>query len=211
MINVNKVPRLNLHELYTERLKAVAFFRQYDEVDLYGRGWDGPPFRTGETWVPSLGRRASHRLRRAANRVLGTRDPLLARAREAYRGPAENKAETLGAYTFALCFENMILEGWITEKLFDCLFAGTIPIYWGAPDIDRWVPRECFIDMRCFADYAELRSFLHDLTPDEADAYREAGRAYLESARFWPFSKAALAETFLSLVEQDAGLRLGGV
>ena len=47
----------------------------------------------------------------------------------------------------------MVLERWITEKIFDCFYAGTIPVYLGAPDVARWLPPECFIDMRRFGGY----------------------------------------------------------
>jgi alpha(1,3/1,4) fucosyltransferase len=206
MINANKVPRNGLGELYRERLEALAFFQRHDEIDLFGFGWDGPAFRIGETWVPSVGRRLGHRLRGAAQRLTGPNDPLMVAARQAYRGPADAKAETLGRYTFAVCFENMVLEGWVTEKLFDCLLAGTVPIYLGAPDIERWVPQDCYVDMREFSSYRELRAFLHDLSSRDIEAYREAGRAYIESDRFRPFSKYAFADRFTELVTADAGI-----
>lgn len=208
MINANKRPRLTLNELYSERLRAVEFFGRFSEIDLYGVGWDGPTMQVGETWVPSAAQRARLELRRLLDSMIGTRDPLLTAARRAYRGPSSSKAKTLGAYTFAICFENMILEGWITEKIFDCFFSGTVPVYLGAPDIEDWIPKNCFIDMRDFVDYRELRAFLHGLTPREIDAYREAGRAYIASEQFRPFTKEAFAEIFLEIVREDAGIEL---
>jgi hypothetical protein len=129
-------------------------------------------------------------------------------AREAYRGSVASKAETLAGYTFAICFENMVLEGWITEKIFDCLLVGTVPIYLGAPDIDKWVPPECFVDMRQFRDYDELRNYLVSLRPDEIEAFREAGRDYLQSDRFRPFTKEAFAELMARIVVEDTGAPL---
>jgi alpha(1,3/1,4) fucosyltransferase len=90
--------------------------------------------------------------------------------------------------------------------LFDCLLAGTVPIYLGAPDIERWVPQDCYVDMREFSSYRELRAFLHDLSSRDIEAYREAGRAYIESDRFRPFSKYAFADLFTELVTADAGI-----
>ena len=100
----------------------------------------------------------------------------------------------------------MDLEGWVTEKLFDCLRAGAVPVYLGAPDIERWVDSACFIDMRRFADYDELRTFLHGLSPAEVDAYRQAGRAYLRSERFDPFRGETFADTVVGIVCEDAGI-----
>ena len=40
-------------------------------------------------------------------------------------------------YKFALAFENSSSPGYTTEKLFHAKIAGTVPIYWGDPFVDR--------------------------------------------------------------------------
>jgi hypothetical protein len=206
IINSNKVPRLKVRELYTERMRAVAYFSQRGEIDLYGRGWEGPAFRVGTTRVPRPVRNAGYRVERLWDRLRPERHPLLAAARSVYRGPVVSTVETLGSYTFSICFENMVLDGWVTEKIFDSLRAGTVPVYLGAPDIDSWVWPECFIDMRRFSGYDELREFLRGLSPAEIETYREAGRNYFASDEFRPFTKHALAEIFEQIVREDAGI-----
>ncbi|MDX6409926.1 MAG: hypothetical protein QOE13_2997 [Gaiellaceae bacterium] len=208
IINANKLPRLYVRELYTERLRAVEYFNRRGEIDLYGVGWDEPPVRVGQTRVPGTVRRLERLARTRWERRRPPGDPLRVAAREAYRGSVASKAETLAGYTFAICFENMVLEGWITEKIFDCLLVGTVPIYLGAPDIDKWVPPECFVDMRQFRDYDELRNYLVSLRPDEIEAFREAGRDYLQSDRFRPFTKEAFAELMARIVVEDTGAPL---
>jgi hypothetical protein len=208
IINANKVPRLDTRELYSERLRAVAFFEQKGEIDLYGIGWDGPPFRVGETGVPNVVRRAAYLAERRWDRLRPNRDPLLTAARRAWRGQVASKSDTLCRYTFAICFENMVMQGWVTEKLFDCLVAGTIPVYLGAPDVERWVDPESFIDMRRFSSYEELRTYLRSLGPGEIAAYREAGRDYFRSDRFRPFTKQAFAEIFGRIVAEDTGVAI---
>jgi hypothetical protein len=42
-------------------------------------------------------------------------------------------------FLFSIDMDNASLEGYITEKLFTGLIAGTVPIYFGAPDVARWV------------------------------------------------------------------------
>jgi hypothetical protein len=205
MINANKLPRVHWQELYTERLRAVEFFSQTGEIDLFGKGWNEPSMRVGQTWVPWslkwpwLGvRRSWDRLRPA---------PLLAAARRVYKGPAVSKAAVLGQYDFALCFENCILRGWITEKLFDCFFAGTVPVYWGPPEIADVVPPECFIDMRRFSDYVDLRTFLRSLGPVAIARYRQSAREFLRSRQFHPFSREAFTMHFARIVAEDGGER----
>lgn len=208
MINSNKLPRTYLNELYTERLRAIEFFNRYGEIDLYGVGWDGPPIRLGESRVPGTIRRLARRTRRRWQRLRPPTDPVSRAVRHAYRGRTESKADTIGRYTFALCFENSILEGWVTEKLFDCFCAGTVPVYWGAPDIERWVPPDCFIDMRRFEDYGQLRDFLLSLGSREVEAYRIAARDYLRSEQYRPFTAPAFAELIGQLVAEDTGVAL---
>lgn len=208
MINANKLPRLYDRELYTERLRAVEFFNRFGEIDLYGVNWDAPPYRVGTSRVPGSLRRLHRHARVRLERRTPSRDPLRVAAREANRGPVASKSATLGRYTFAMCFENMVLEGWVTEKIFDCFVAGTVPVYLGAPDIESFVPSECFVDMRRFPSYEELRDHLRGLTPAAIRDYREAARDYLASERFWPFTKQALVERFAGMIEEDAGVRL---
>jgi hypothetical protein len=203
MINANKLPRLYVEELYTERLRAVEYFDRYGEIDLYGVGWDGPPYQMGETRIPGSVRRLQRAARIRWERLRPPTDPLRVACARAYRGPARSKPETLGAYTFAICFENMTLNGWVTEKIFDCLRVGTVPVYLGAPDIDRWVPQDCYIDMRRFSDYDALRDHLHALTPRDVDAYREAGREYFGSDNYRPFTRQAFSELVGELIDED--------
>lgn len=206
MINANKQPRVYFQELYTERLRAIAFFSQFGEIDLYGVGWDRPSMRVGRTWVPATVRRLHSHLLHRWHRVRP--DPLLAAARRAFRGQAASKAATLGQYRFAICFENMILKGWITEKMFDCFFAGTVPVYWGAPDIEAYVPAECFIDMRTFAGYEELRRYLQSLGPRDVRRYKENARDFVGSTRFHPFTIDAFVDLFRRLIAEDGGVAL---
>ena len=206
MINSNKLPRIYWHELYTERMRAVAYFSRYDEIDLYGVGWDEPSWRLGRTRIPFTFRRI-YRFGLTQWQKIKP-DPLLQAARRVYRGKAESKSDTLGNYTFAICFENSILKGWITEKIFDCFFAGTIPIYLGAPDIEDYVPQNCFIDMRKFPDYASLHKYLKSLTPTEIDGFRLRAREFLESSQFEPFTKRAYANLFREIIQEDTGVIL---
>lgn len=206
MINANKLPRVYWHELYTERMRAVEYFSSTGEIDLYGVGWNGPSYRVGKSIIPATIRRIQRYLVHQWHRVYP--DPLLCAAQRAYRGPAISKAETLGKYTFALCFENIILKGWITEKIFDCFFVGTIPIYWGAPDIQEYIPPECFIDMRNFKNYEELKNYLKSLTSEDVLRYKENARKYLESPQFRPFSKESFVELFCRILEKDASVKL---
>lgn len=206
MVNMNKLPRLTKYELFTERMRAVEVLGRTNDIDLYGVGWDKASLRMGRTWVPWTFRRAQIAVNNWIDRVHP--DPLLVAARRVYKGQLETKWETLSRYDFILCFENTRLPGWLTEKFFENLRVGTIPIYWGATDIQSLVPPDCFIDMRQFAGYPELLSFLKSLDRKAIMRYREAGRAFLESPAFEPFSQETFAGIFRDLLARDAGVQV---
>ena len=81
-------------------------------------------------------------------------------------------------------------------------------MYWGAPDIEQHIPKECFIDMRQFANYAELRSCLKSISPSEIQGYRESARKFLSSEQFRPFSKEVFVERCCQIIEEDTGVHI---
>ncbi|CAJ1939466.1 unnamed protein product [Sphenostylis stenocarpa] len=51
-----------------------------------------------------------------------------------------NKVEALKHYKFSLAFENSNEEDYVTEKFFQSLVAGTVPVVVGAPNIQEFAP-----------------------------------------------------------------------
>ena len=43
----------------------------------------------------------------------------------------------LSHYKFYLAFENLPVEDYVSEKIFEGLFAGTVPVYRGSPTVHR--------------------------------------------------------------------------
>jgi len=50
-------------------------------------------------------------------------------------------------YKFVFVSENSLGSGYITEKIFNCLFARCIPIYYGCNNIESFINKDCFINM----------------------------------------------------------------
>ncbi len=119
--------------------------------------------------------------------------------KRAWKGMVPSKWETLKNYKFSFCYENMHSQrGYITEKIFDSMVAGCVPIYLGASDITDYVPAECFIDRRKFASYKDLYHFLRGMDQERYEGYLRSIQAYLES----PQSKLFSIEYFVDLVLQ---------
>jgi alpha-1,3-fucosyltransferase 10 len=87
------------------------------------------------------------------------------------RSPRSTKQQTIARYKFTFAFENSISRVYVTEKFFDPLLAGSVPVYLGAPNIEEFAPgRQCFIDATHFDTPRALARYLMYLDTD-ANAY----------------------------------------
>jgi hypothetical protein len=161
-------------DLYLERLRAAAHFAARSDFDMVGQGWQ--------------------------HRHPAVPERLHAAVVRAYRGPVAEKLETLAGYKFSLCFENSQFAGYVSEKIFDCFFTRTIPIYLGAPDIGRYVPPETFVDVRAFPNYTALEAYLDSLTEPVQRAYLEAADAFMQSPAFEPFTQERFAQELVQML-----------
>ena len=60
-------------------------------------------------------------------------------------GLVKNKLEFLSSYKFSIAMENSEGDGYVSEKIFDSLISGTIPIYYGDYTIDEFINPKSFI------------------------------------------------------------------
>ena len=163
-------------ELYRDRLEAIRYFSHDPEFDLYGRGWNDPV------------RYEDMRYREAITK--------------SYRGAADRKLPVLMGYKFSICFENSIFDGYVTEKIIDSLFAGCVPVYWGAPDIADYVPKECFIDFRNFKSYEALEKYLKNMDEKTFNGYIENMNKFISSDQYHNyFSKEKFAEDIIKILK----------
>lgn len=73
----------------------------------------------------------------------------------------ESKIELYKKYKFVIAFENACATDYVTEKFFEPLIVGAVPIYLGAPNIDEFAPGEhCFICANDFKSPKELAGYL---------------------------------------------------
>lgn len=176
-------------ELYSKREDAIKFYEKnyYGFFDFYGRGWDTYTFK-GPTFI------------RALNKVPGLRKAL-APSWINYKGLVDKKLETFRNYKFSICFENaQQIPGYITEKIFDSLLAGCIPVYWGAPNVQDYVNPDCFIDFRKFENFESLHNFLVNMTEAEYNRRLSAIEKYLNSEKFGQFTPKIAAQNIVSRI-----------
>lgn len=178
-------------ELYSERENTLRWFERNHpgEFELYGIGWDRRVFGGSFPF-------------RVLNRFPAVAK-LFASSYPSYRGAVKSKRPVMAKSRFSICYENAReIPGYITEKIFDCFFSGTIPVYWGAPDISKYVPTECFIDRRSFADHESMYEFMKGLSDRDRECYQAAAAAYIASPAAYQFSDVYFAETVSAVVSR---------
>lgn len=173
-------------ELYSKRVEAIRWFEMNapEDFEFYGMGWDMYQF-SGPIFI------------RALNRIKFLRRAFAAKF-PSYRGRVETKKQILAKYQFSICYENAEkISGYVTEKIFDAMFAGCIAVYWGAPNVTDHVPANCFIDRRQFKTYEDLYQYMKNLTMDQVAAYQKNIQAYLKSPLVYPYSAEFFAEVLV--------------
>lgn len=178
-------------ELYTARRDAIKWFETHAPSDFtyYGVGWEHSYLKGG------FGTKVL--------RKLGILRHLPESRSKCFGGKVDSKLETMKQFDFSICFENAEkIPGYISEKIFDSFFAGCIPVYWGAPDIEEYIPAECFIDFRKFRDFEKLHRYLVTMTESEKRSYRNAIANFLKSDRARIFN-ADLAAKDIALAIQS--------
>jgi hypothetical protein len=56
--------------------------------------------------------------------------------------------EFISNYKFMICFENTLKPGYFTEKLVNAYHSGTIPIYWGDPNLGNYVNMDAILYLK---------------------------------------------------------------
>jgi alpha(1,3/1,4) fucosyltransferase len=182
MINARKYPQSGKGELYSERERVVQWFARHDrQIAVYGRGWTKADWR---------------------HPVFALRTPAL---RKVERGPVESKFDVLVRARFAVCFENMRSPGYISEKLFDCLACGAIPIYYGDPEITRTIPADAIVDYQRMRGPEELDRHLEAIDSRTEERMRQRGLSVLKSEQYHPFSIPAFVTSLTACIEEVAG------
>lgn len=195
LINGNKrFPIASEDDLYEERFAVIDWYQKYSPQDfsLYGRGWEKP--KAGFTRKDKLVRRA----KRLATQLFGYQ-PF-----PSYQGPVADKGEIYKNSKFAYCYENTKnLENYITEKIFDAMMYGCVPIYWGAQNVLDFIPKECFIDRRDFANQASLHQYLKNMPAEVYEAYQVAIYDFLRSDKVLPFKSETYAQRVVEEIIKD--------
>ena len=183
----------NLHH---RRVEAIRFFEEHaaDRFTLFGPGWDIPPVQPGH-------------LGRIVKRVNEWKRRLDAQAPPAFpswRGTINRKHEVLDRARFSICYENSRgSPGYISEKIFDCLTSGCVPVYIGTSHSRPPIPEDCFIDGDQFKTGHELLAYIDRIDAGHFAMYQNGIREFLASPQARRFTNAHWCETLVTNILAD--------
>ena len=192
--SANKLSNHQL-ELYSERVKAIEFFTKSEiNFSLYGKGWDyAYNYPSKYAFFKFLNHSKILRGLSKTIKYISQFNPILKnmffKHYSSHKGYVDNKFDELKKFKFSICYENLLNnEGYITEKIFDCLRHGVIPIYLGANNISKYIPNDIYIDKSLYNNYYELEEFLVNLSEKECDEYLKRIKDFLNGEQVSKFT-----------------------
>ena len=102
----------------------------------------------------------------------------------------QSKEEGLADYMFSIAIENASYETYFTEKIQDCFATGTIPIYYGSPDIGKFFNLDGIIILN---DDFDISSLTPELYYDKLEAVKDN----LERVKNYPINEDYIYKTYL--------------
>ncbi len=101
--------------------------------------------------------------------------------------PLKYKSDGLNDYRFSIVVENNRAKNYFTEKILDCFACRTIPIYWGAPNINDFFDMDSIITFETIDD---LRNILPMLNEEKYNSmFKSLQKNYEESLNYYDFDE----------------------
>ena len=82
-------------------------------------------------------------------------------------GFIKNKIQFLSSYKFSIAIENSEGDGYITEKIMDSFYSGTIPIYYGDYMVDEFINPKTYILVKGEKDIKEKIEYIKMIDNDD--------------------------------------------
>ncbi len=126
-----------------------------------------------------------------------------------YKGTVDNKLVTYHGYRFAICLENTKGDiDYVSEKIYDCLCAGIVPIYGGAPNISEIIPPRCFIDYFSFDSEEELAQYIVNMPQEKYEEYVNNGISFIDNLDRNYYTGEKFVEQIIEVTKHKKSFRI---
>ncbi len=117
-----------------------------------------------------------------------------------------DKYEFQKKFKFSICFENSSNRGYITEKLIQGFAAGTVPIYWGAPDVCETFNKNAMVVISGRKDIPNAIEKIKEIDNDETLYQSMLAQPALVRPNYITDLKLDLEKFLLNIFEQPLGM-----
>jgi len=93
-------------------------------------------------------------------------------------------------------------KDYISEKIFEPMMSGSVPVYLGDEKIDEVVPSDAFVDVRKFKNQADLLKYLKNCPESDWQKMYITGQKYLNGNIFRSFSTDEYVEKMLLVLKK---------
>jgi hypothetical protein len=80
---------------------------------------------------------------------------------------------------FNVAIENVKRDNWFTEKLIDCFLTGTVPVYWGCPNVAEYFNIDGIIPFDSVQQFSNIKlseQLYTDMLPAIRDNFSRANK-----------------------------------
>lgn len=124
----------------------------------------------------------------------------------------ENKWEVLADYKYTIAIENDFCDDWVTEKYFDCIYANTLPFYYGCPNLEQIVAEASFIriDIGNFEEAIQIieQALANDAYEKRKESLQAQKIKSLQEDQFFPWMVSILDTKNPNLEKELFSLKL---
>jgi hypothetical protein len=171
-------------QLYSWRRKFARIAEETDPdlLDVFGPGWSGERI----SWCPLF-------------------------SKKPYKcckgGFTAKKLELVAGYRFCISVENFRgTHDYVSEKIFDPLLAGAVPVYLGDENITKLIPAKAIVDVRNFRNQRDLLNYLRSCSKTEWEEMYNAGQDFLKTDAARGFSTERFVQQMNGILIKVLGL-----
>jgi len=185
-------------QLNYDELKAMEKF-PLKSKDL---SWVTTPFGDGYSEPPECQVLSGHKLRMDFLKVFMEKYPdkidlfgrkmtryLIPGNFEHFGGELWDKYDGVRDYRYSLAMENSMQKNYVSDKFADCVLCGTMPIYWGAPNVGELYPKNSYVwvDITKPDEASDkiIEIINSDFREQHLDEIQEAKQLVLDKYNFW--------------------------
>jgi hypothetical protein len=175
-------PIINAASLYKHKINLINYFEKNcpSELLLFGINWDINYFYK-EKYLIILNKFLNYLKKINLHNFFFNK-------KKVYRGFFQNKIQKVSEAKFDFCIENSDYEGFLTGRIFHSFFAGTVPVYLGSKNIEKYIPNNTFVNFRKFKSIKSLHDYLSNMNNRTYNNYLKNIRIFLKSKKFYNFT-----------------------